>query len=135
MVKNAIEIKIQELREELELAEASNNGARASEEYSKNLDNMEGECMITNKTLLLKSGIVLAVTIVLFFLQNFPKFHLSLGWTALLGALTLLILSDKLEVESVFSRVEWSTHFLCDTLCRHGGPGQAGTAQVDRGPR
>ena len=45
----------------------------------------------------------------LFFLQNIPQLNLSLGWTALLGAITLLILADTAEVESIFSRVEWAT--------------------------
>lgn len=34
---------------------------------------------------------------------------LSLGWTALLGAVLLLILSDRDDLESVLARVEWST--------------------------
>ena len=119
MVKSAIDAKVQELREELERLEVEafqNNGTRSSEEYSRNMVKMERECRVTNKALLIKSVVVLTVTVVLFFLQNFPQFHLSLGWTALLGALTLLILSDKLEVESVFSRVEWSTLIFFATL-------------------
>ena len=48
-------------------------------------------------------------TVLLFFLQNIPQLNLSLGWTALLGATTLLILADTAEVESIFSRVEWAT--------------------------
>jgi Na+/H+ antiporter NhaD/arsenite permease-like protein len=47
--------------------------------------------------------------VLLFFLQNIPQLNLSLGWTALLGAITLLILADTAEVESIFSRVEWAT--------------------------
>ena len=34
----------------------------------------------------------------------------------MIGALTLLVLSDKLEVESIFSRVEWSTLVFFATL-------------------
>lgn len=32
-----------------------------------------------------------------------------MGWTALLGALLLLLLADRDDMESVFARVEWST--------------------------
>lgn len=35
--------------------------------------------------------------------------RLSLGWTALLGAVLLLILSDRQDMEAVLARVEWST--------------------------
>ena len=116
MVKSAIEAKIQELREELEEKERAVEGRRQPRRTEPvNLGEMEASCQITDRPLLIKSVCVLAVTIALFFMQNFPQFQLSLGWTSLLGALTLLVLSDKLEVESVFSRVEWSTlvFFAC----------------------
>lgn len=35
--------------------------------------------------------------------------RLGLGWTALLGALLLLLLSGGDDVEAIFARVEWST--------------------------
>lgn len=35
--------------------------------------------------------------------------RLSLGWTALLGAILLLILADREDMEAVMARVEWST--------------------------
>jgi Na+/H+ antiporter NhaD/arsenite permease-like protein len=35
--------------------------------------------------------------------------NLSLGWTALHGALLLLILADNEEMEGVLARVEWGT--------------------------
>lgn len=45
-----------------------------------------------------------------FFLHSIPNIQrLSLGWTALLGAVLLLILSDRQDMEAVLARVEWST--------------------------
>lgn len=45
-----------------------------------------------------------------FFLHSIPDIQrLSLGWTALLGAVLLLILSDRQDMEAVLARVEWST--------------------------
>lgn len=115
MVKSAIESKIQELRGELEERERKVlESSRRSP--PKSLADMEANCKITDKPLLIKSVCVLTVTVALFFMQNFPQTQLSLGWTALLGALTLLVLSDKLEVESIFSRVEWSTLVFFATL-------------------
>lgn len=35
--------------------------------------------------------------------------RLSLGWTALLGAVLLLILANREDMEAVLARVEWST--------------------------
>ncbi len=51
----------------------------------------------------------MALVISLFFMQSIPNLDLSLGWIAILGAILLLILADFDELESVISRVEWST--------------------------
>ena len=116
-VKKLVEKKIMELKEELAAKEEEALASEhASSTEANSLEVLEANCRIADKPLLIKSAVVLAVTIVLFFLQNFPSFHLSLGWTALLGAITLLVLADKLEVESVFGRVEWSTLIFFATL-------------------
>jgi P protein len=52
---------------------------------------------------------VLVFVIVVFFLHSIPELSLSLGWTALLGAILLLILADNENMEGVLARVEWST--------------------------
>ena len=75
-----------------------------SRDSDMNLRELERNCQIKDKHLLIKCGVVLFATIVLFCLSNFPLFNLSLGWTALLGSLTLLVLADKIEVESIFAR-------------------------------
>ena len=116
MVKSAIESRIQELRDELDEKERRVLESSRKSPSKKSVAEMEADCKITDKPLLIKSVCVLAVTVALFFMQNFPQTQLSLGWTALLGALTLLVLSDKLEVESIFSRVEWSTLVFFATL-------------------
>ncbi|XP_076319068.1 P protein-like [Tachypleus tridentatus] len=83
---------------------------RPSEEsYQASLVELSKKYKIRNKTLLVKTGVVLACVIILFFLQSIPNLKLSLGWVAILGAITLLILADLDEIESVISRVEWST--------------------------
>lgn len=58
--------------------------------------------------LLLKSGMTILFVVVLFFLHSIPQLNLSLGWTALLGAILLLVLADQ-DMEGVLARVEWST--------------------------
>jgi Na+/H+ antiporter NhaD/arsenite permease-like protein len=64
---------------------------------------------IRNVTLLAKSGVSLLFVIMLFFLHSVPNLNLSLGWTALHGALLLLLLADNEEMEGVLARVEWGT--------------------------
>jgi Na+/H+ antiporter NhaD/arsenite permease-like protein len=64
---------------------------------------------IRNKALLAKSGLSLLFVITLFFLHSVPNLNLSLGWTALHGALLLLLLADNEEMEGVLARVEWGT--------------------------
>lgn len=48
--------------------------------------------------------------ITFFFLHSVPDIQrLSLGWTALLAAILLLILADREDMDSILARVEWST--------------------------
>lgn len=65
---------------------------------------------IRNKVLLVKSSVTLVFVVSFFFLHSMPDLQkLSLGWTALLGAILLLILADREDMEAVLARVEWST--------------------------
>lgn len=52
------------------------------------------QCRIRDWPLLIKCGLVLSTVIILFFLHSIPQLNLSMGWTALLGAVLLLILAD-----------------------------------------
>lgn len=51
----------------------------------------------------------MSMVIGLFFMQSIPNLDLSLGWIAILGAILLLVVSDRHELESIMGRVEWST--------------------------
>ncbi|KYN03922.1 P protein, partial [Cyphomyrmex costatus] len=64
---------------------------------------------IRDKWLLTKSGCVLALVIMLFFLHSLLHLQLTLGWIALLGVLLLLILVDSEDFDGLMARVEWST--------------------------
>ena len=81
----------------------------AHDEYILNLNELTKKYRIKNRPLLIKSGAVMGVVIVLFFLQGLPNLDLSLGWIAILGAICLLVLADFEDFESVIARVEWST--------------------------
>ena len=109
VVKEIISLKIEELRDDYEEKLAEKNHYLGYNNDTPDLKTLEESNKITNMGLLVKACVVLAFTVILFFLQNIPSLNLSLGWTALLGAITLLILADTAEVESIFSRVEWAT--------------------------
>ncbi|CAN8001025.1 unnamed protein product [Ixodes hexagonus] len=80
-----------------------------SMDFRENLRTLSEKYKIRNWSLLIKSGLVLLVVILLFFMQSIPNVHLSLGWIAILGAVTLMILADLSELEGVIARVEWTT--------------------------
>ena len=90
MVKSAIESKIQDLRNELEEKEQSvMESSRRSP--PTNLGDMEANCKITDKPLLIKSICVLTITVVLFFMSNFPQFQVDLMSNIMKDKLTNLI--------------------------------------------
>lgn len=84
-------------------------------EFRENLKKLEKKYRIKNKELLVKAGVVMGISIVLFFMQSIPFMHLSLGWIAILGAICLLVMADIDDMESVFEKVEWPTlvFFAC----------------------
>ncbi|KAH9421569.1 protein kinase [Dermatophagoides pteronyssinus] len=77
--------------------------------YRSVLTELEQKYKIRDWPLLIKSVIVMSMVIGLFFMQSIPELDLSLGWIAILGAILLLVVSDRHELESIMGRVEWST--------------------------
>ncbi|XP_073825209.1 OCA2 melanosomal transmembrane protein hoepel1 isoform X3 [Musca autumnalis] len=78
--------------------------------YQQTLENLQAKYPIRNKPLLIKCTCALVFVISLFFLHSVPELQrLSLGWTALLGAIFLIILADIEDMEAILARVEWST--------------------------
>ncbi|XP_017776012.1 PREDICTED: P protein isoform X2 [Nicrophorus vespilloides] len=75
-----------------------------------NIKDLEAQYPIKDKVLLIKCAFTLFFVITVFFMQTIPALSkLGLGWTALLGALLLLILSERDDIEAMLARVEWST--------------------------
>jgi P protein len=72
------------------------SGSVPEESYKSTLEELMAKYPIRNTTLLIKSGVALVFVITFFFLHSAPELQrLSLGWTALLGAILLLILADR----------------------------------------
>lgn len=60
--------------------------------------------------MLIHSALTLVFCIIFFFLHSMPHIqHMSLGWVALVGAVLLIILSDRHDMEAILSHVEWTT--------------------------
>ncbi|KAE8736984.1 hypothetical protein FOCC_FOCC017556 [Frankliniella occidentalis] len=91
-----------------ELQRKVTSGSVAAEDYKATLEDLQLRYPIRNKVLLVKSGMTILFVVALFFLHSIPQLNLSLGWTALLGAILLLVLADQ-DMEGVLARVEWST--------------------------
>lgn len=84
-----------------------------------NLEKMESQYVVHNKSLLIKSSIVLFIVLVLFFIESYlePYIHLSLPWISLMGATTLILFSGINEVEHIFEDcIEWPTMIFFVTL-------------------
>lgn len=107
LVRETLLKKVQRLLSQLK--KKLMTGSAAFEKYKTTLEELQEKYPIRDKWLLLKSGFTLVFVITLFFLHSVPGLNLSLGWTALLGVLLLLILADSEDLDGLMARVEWST--------------------------
>ncbi|CAG9576948.1 unnamed protein product [Danaus chrysippus] len=107
IVRRALEKKVQRLKSTLGRREAGGGNDKL---FCSTLAHMKDKYRIRDKALLVKSGVCITFVVVVFFLHAIPALQsLSLGWTALLGALLLLLLAEREDLEPVLARVEWST--------------------------
>ncbi|GBM31572.1 P protein [Araneus ventricosus] len=108
MVRDSLHQKISTLEASLKRTPHYTNTI-SEDDYRDHLKELSKTFRVKNKSLLLKSGVVIGIVILLFFLESIPGLKLSIGWIAILGAIFLLVLGDFDELESILSRVEWST--------------------------
>lgn len=93
-VRKTLLKKVERLQNQLE--KKLHSGIVEKDSYIQTLEELETKYPIRNKVLLLKCCIALVFVVSLFFLHSMPHLQkLSLGWTALLGAVLLLILYDR----------------------------------------
>ncbi|TMW50376.1 hypothetical protein DOY81_004530 [Sarcophaga bullata] len=114
IVQSTLMKKAEVLRNKLKQLEAK--GVAIEVDYHTTLAQMKAAYPIRNKPLLIKASFCFIFVLTLFFLHTVPDLqHLSLGWSALVGAILLLILTGSQDIEGVLSRVEWSTllFFAC----------------------
>lgn len=85
-------------------------GAVPNDIYQRTLEDLQQKYPIRDRILLIKSLAVMAFVLCFFFFHSMPYIEkLSLGWTALLGVILLLILCDRRDIEPIMCRVEWTT--------------------------
>jgi len=81
------------------------------EEFSgvreRDIVDLERRYGIKDAALLKRSGTVLGLVILGFFLH--PLIHLDVAWVALIGAVIMLLVSDRHELEEPLEKVEWTT--------------------------
>ncbi|XP_075988683.1 OCA2 melanosomal transmembrane protein hoepel1 isoform X2 [Anticarsia gemmatalis] len=110
IVRRALEKKVEKLNIALSRREAGGGASKTDPMFCSTLAQMKQKYRIRDKQLLIKSAVCVLFVIVVFFLHAIPELQrLSLGWTALLGALLLLLLAERADLEPVLARVEWST--------------------------
>ncbi|KAK9886498.1 hypothetical protein WA026_016778 [Henosepilachna vigintioctopunctata] len=92
------------------LKNTANSTTATEDEFCTNLEDLKRLYPIKDKGLLIKSGGTMLLVILMLLLQSIPSLNtLGMAWTALLGALLVILLYDKDEVVGIFSRIEWST--------------------------
>ncbi|XP_075988949.1 P protein-like isoform X2 [Anticarsia gemmatalis] len=111
VVRERLERKVRKLSAKLdELVSETRRRACPKDCFETMLADMKGKYKIRDKILLVKATVAIAFVVVVFFLHSIPEFNrVSLGWTALLGALLLLTLADRDDLEPILHRIEWST--------------------------
>ncbi|XP_071743588.1 P protein-like [Lepeophtheirus salmonis] len=112
-VKTLTRFKVADLNIEIMRLQSSHHSreTKSSLEY----EIQQKDCQIQNPLLLLKTLTVLSAMILLFCLNNVLHIEISMSWISLSGAISLIILADVHRIESVLSKVEWSTliFFAC----------------------
>ncbi|KAI5640099.1 citrate transporter domain-containing protein [Phthorimaea operculella] len=109
IVKRVLEKKVKNLYAVLDKLR-SGKMPKSKSKFDLTLTEMKQKYHIRDKELLIKCTICVTFVIIVFFFHALPSFQsLSLGWTALLGAILLLLLAEVDDLEPILARVEWST--------------------------
>lgn len=80
-----------------------------TESWAETVREMELDAQIKDYDLFYNTCLVLTVVILLFFLHSVPGIHLDLGWIAVIGAMSLLLICGIQNIEELMMKVEWAT--------------------------
>ncbi|XP_058793436.1 P protein-like isoform X2 [Phymastichus coffea] len=107
LVNGSIVRKINYLEDEL--AQKTDHTIKTPDDFESTLKDLQKKYPIKKKWLLAKSGFSITFVLVLFFFHSLPQFNLSLGWTAFMGVLLLLVLANDEDFDNILTKVEWGT--------------------------
>ncbi|XP_037953860.1 P protein-like [Teleopsis dalmanni] len=77
--------------------------------YEEILESYQTKYRIHNNVLLAQCCCVLFFVMALSLSRFAQNFYLTVGWTTMLGAILILILIDREDLESILHRIEWTT--------------------------
>ena len=78
-----------------------------SGERIRDVEELEAKYGVKDVKMLTASGTVLTLVILGFFLN--PVLHIPVSWVALVGAVVMLLVTDRHELEEPLEKVEWTT--------------------------
>jgi Na+/H+ antiporter NhaD/arsenite permease-like protein len=78
-----------------------------SGERIRDVEELEAKYGVKDAKMLKAAGAILGLVIVGFFLN--PILHISVSWVALVGAVLMLLMTGRHELEKPLEKVEWST--------------------------
>ena len=78
-----------------------------SGERVRDVKELEAKYGIKNPKMLKSSGSILGLVVLGFFLN--PILHIPVSWVALIGAVLMLLVTDRHDLEGPLEKVEWST--------------------------
>ena len=78
-----------------------------SGERIRDVEELEAKYGVKDVKMLKASGTVLTLVILGFFLN--PVLHIPVSWVALVGAVVILLVTDRHELEEPLEKVEWTT--------------------------
>ena len=78
-----------------------------SGERIRDVEELEAKYGVKDAKMLKAAGAILGLVIVGFFLN--PILHISVSWVALIGAVLMLLMTGRHELEEPLEKVEWST--------------------------
>ena len=78
-----------------------------SGERVRDVKELEAKYGIKNPTMLKSSGSILGLVVLGFFLN--PILHIPVSWVALIGAVLMLLVTDRHDLEGPLEKVEWTT--------------------------
>ena len=76
-------------------------------ERQRDVAELEAKYGVKDAKLLKVSGVILGAVILGFFLH--PIIHVAVSWIALIGAVLMLLATDRHEIEEALEKVEWTT--------------------------